>query len=195
MRLNNYSKAACLLGMMVVVFAGGIYCGNQIGSVKPPPNSLPAEIIMGQDALPAVAAKAKVASPRVKASLPKAAVPPKKKEVALLKPSISNKRLTTVSYSDSIWFDLTVDTTNLKKKTRAVKGLLVFEDLFGAEQFKIGYTINEPLTPNIEHSVKGIGFSYNQYIASHQWMLQTDISDMVCKFQVTNVIYADGTKE
>ncbi|KPC30075.1 Unknown protein sequence [Pseudomonas syringae pv. cilantro] len=42
---------------------------------------------------------------------------------------------------------------------------------------------------------RGIGFSYNQFIGEHQWMLITETKDMTYAFKVSNVIYADETTE
>jgi hypothetical protein len=55
---------------------------------------------------------------------------------ALLTPTLSNKRFQKSDFTngimeDAIWFDVDWDTSRLKRKTRAVKGVLVFGDIFG----------------------------------------------------------------
>jgi len=110
-------------------------------------------------------------------------------------PNISNKRYEKYKYDDNIWFDITWDTSDLKKTTRAVKGVLIFADIFGETKFQIKKTINNSLSPNIPLTETGIGFEYNQFKDSHKWMRSTKLKDMTFKFDVINIIYTDGTSE
>ncbi len=113
----------------------------------------------------------------------------------ILIPKVTNKRYEKYKYDDNIWFDITWDTKNLKKKTRAVKGLLIFADLFGEPKFMINKTINDPLSPGQLHKEDGVGFEYNQFKDSHKWMRSTDLEDMTFRFEVKSIIYTDGTRE
>jgi len=110
-------------------------------------------------------------------------------------PDISNKRFEKYKYDENIWFDITWNTSSLKKPTRAVKGVLIFADIFGETKFQIKKTINDPLSPNMPLTETGIGFEYNQFKDSHKWMRSTDLKDMTFKFDVLNIIYTDGTSE
>ncbi|MEM0513937.1 hypothetical protein WCN91_00545 [Pseudoalteromonas sp. YIC-827] len=110
-------------------------------------------------------------------------------------PIISNKSYKKYKYDEAITFDVTWDTSELDKPTRAIKGILIFSDLFGESQFRIRTTINNPLSPKTFFTETGIGFDYNQFKDSHNWMLVTDVKDMKVTFDVQNVIYADGTSE
>ena len=112
----------------------------------------------------------------------------------LLIPTISRKRYDSQDYQDYIWFDVTWDTSKLPKPTRAVKGTLIFSDLFGEPHFKIGWIINDPMKPGVNLIEKGVGFKFNQFIDSHQWMLSTDIKDMTVSFKIKSIIYQDGTR-
>lgn len=114
---------------------------------------------------------------------------------AILVPTITNKRFVEYKYDENIWFDITWNTDNLKKKTRAVKGVLIFADLFGETMFMINKTINDPLSPHELHTEDGIGFEYNQFKDSHKWMRSSDLKDMTFRFEVKSIIYADGTTE
>jgi len=114
---------------------------------------------------------------------------------SILIPTIANKRFQTYKYDDNIWFDVTWNTDNLKKKTRAVKGVLIFADLFGEPKFMINYTVNDPLTPRKSHKESGVGFEYNQFKDSHKWMRASELKDMSFQFKVKSIIYADGTTE
>jgi hypothetical protein len=113
----------------------------------------------------------------------------------ILIPIITNKRYVKYKYDDNIWFDITWNTDNLKKKVRAVKGILNFADLFGESKFRIKYTINDSLSPGNYHNEEGIGFEYNQFKDSHKWMRSSDLKDMTFQYNVKSIIYADGTTE
>lgn len=124
--------------------------------------------------------------------LPPLPAPPEEPLVAL---AVSNKRYDPGEYESHIWFDCVYTLSSRSKPTRAVKGLIEFADLFGDVKFRLHTTINEPLAPNRPLTQKGIGFSYNQFMGEHQWMLVTNLSDMRCSFRPTNAIYTDGTAE
>lgn len=113
---------------------------------------------------------------------------------------VSNKRYapsnpSAGSYEDHIWFDCTYTLRASSRPTRAVKGLLEFADLFGDVQFRLNVTLNDPLLPDLARDQPGIGFSYNQFMTEHQWMMVTNLTDMKVSFRPMNVIYADGTSE
>ena len=109
--------------------------------------------------------------------------------------TVSNKRFDASEYEEHIWFDCIYTLSRAVKPTRAVKGLLEFADLFGDVKFRIQATVNEPLIPGRPLAQLGIGFTYNQFMSEHQWMLGTNISDMCCSFKLMNALYADGTAE
>ena len=116
----------------------------------------------------------------------------------IIEPTITNKRFQDSNpslgiYQEAIWWDVTYHAKNLKKTTRAIKGILEFTDLFGETKFKINVTINDKLSPNKELTQKGIGFSYNQFIPSHQWMMSESLKNMKVKFKIKSIIYEDGT--
>lgn len=113
---------------------------------------------------------------------------------------VSNKRYDPADYTDGnvhnhIWFDCLYTLAADAKPTRAVKGALVFCDLFGEEFFRLSVTITTPLQPGIALANPGIGFQYNEFIASHTWMLSHDLPDMTIRFDANSAIYADGTTE
>ncbi|KPW57774.1 hypothetical protein [Pseudomonas syringae group genomosp. 3] len=119
---------------------------------------------------------------------------------ALIALTVSNKRFDPTNtdlgvYEDHIWFDCSYTLKTGAKPTRAVKGELQFSDLFGEVKFKLQLTINEPLKPGVPLVQRGTGFTYNQFIGEHQWMLITNTKDMTYAFKVSNAIYADGTTE
>lgn len=115
-------------------------------------------------------------------------------EPALLTPTLSNKRYQESDFSkgileDAVWFDVTWDTSRLKRKTRAVKGVLVIGDIFGETKLRLKWTINEPLVPGVSYEEKGVGFGFNQFTGSHKFMRNTDLKDMTFGFDVGEIIY------
>jgi hypothetical protein len=124
----------------------------------------------------------------------------KKLEKPLLIPTLTKKRFQKSDfghgiYEDAIWFDVSWDTSHLKKPTRAIKGVLILGDIFGESKLRLRWTINQPLTPGTSYTAKGVGFEYNQFIDSHKWVRATDLKDMTFQFEVTDIIFQDGTKE
>ena len=109
--------------------------------------------------------------------------------------SVSKKRFDRGDYEEYIWFDCVYTLSQSSKPTRAVKGAIEFCDLFGDVKFCLQVTINDPMTPGRPLANPGIGFTFNQFIPEHQWMLATDLSNMKCNFVASNAIYSDGTSE
>jgi hypothetical protein len=115
-------------------------------------------------------------------------------EQALLLPILSNKRIQSSDFSkgileDAVWFDVTWDTSRLKRKTRAIKGVLIIGDIFGEPKLRLNWTINEPLEPGKSYVEKGVGFGFNQFASSHKWVQNTDLKDMTFSFAVSEIIY------
>lgn len=110
-------------------------------------------------------------------------------------PFVSKKRFRKFDYEDNILLDISWDTSSLKKPTRAIKGVIIFSDLFGESKFEIRTTITDTLTPRVPYVEKGIGFKFNQFKSSHKWMLSTDLKDMKVTFDTEEIIYKDGSTE
>lgn len=111
----------------------------------------------------------------------------------ILIPTLLKKRLAEQDYQKFIWLDVEFQASGLDKPARAVKGSIVFTDLFGEKKFGLRWTIDKPISPGESYTEKGSGFKYNQFDQEHQWMLTTDVKDMKVKFVVTNILYQDGT--
>jgi hypothetical protein len=109
---------------------------------------------------------------------------------------VDGKKFTPGEYGDDrVDLDLTLTLSPDRRATRAVKGSLVFTDLFGDVGFRIGYTVNDPLLPGVPLAIKNVGFDFNQFMSEHNWMLGTDLDDMTYRFEVDSVIYQDGSRE
>jgi len=121
--------------------------------------------------------------------------PPELPKTPLVALAVSNKRYDQGDYEAHIWFDCIYTLSQVSRPTRAVKGMIEFSDLFGNVKFRIQVTINSPLAPGKPLANPGIGFTYNQFMQDHQWVLATDLNDIKCNFVTANVIYSDGTSE
>ena len=65
------------------------------------------------------------------------------------------------------WYFFSIQVENrAKRKIRATKGELVFSDLFGAEIFQVGVTINDKIRPGGSIIWKG-EMPYNEFIQEH----------------------------
>lgn len=126
--------------------------------------------------------------------------PRSNKATNVLTPTLENKHFQDTDiekniYQKAIYFDIKWDTSKLKRPTRAVKGVLVFADLFGEPKFRIRLTIDDPLAPKEKFTQTGIGFRYNQFTSTHKWVRSTDLSNMTFQFEVREILYRDGTTE
>jgi hypothetical protein len=108
--------------------------------------------------------------------------------------SLQSKRYVPGEFGDDrIDMDFTLKLAEGVGPTRAIKGQLLFTDLFGDPQFAVGYTVNDSMVPYEALAPKGVGFDYNQFMSEHKWMLVTDVHDMHCSFKVSSIIFQDGT--
>lgn len=108
---------------------------------------------------------------------------------------IRNKRYQEGEYEKFLWWDAIYNPVRLTKATRAVKGTAEFADLFGEVHFRLKIVINDPMQPGRTFTTLGVGFTFNQFMDDHQWMLATEVSNMTVKFRVQSIIYTDGTME
>ncbi len=113
--------------------------------------------------------------------------------------TVTNKRFqdsdpSNGTYEDNIWWDASY-TSKLKKTARSLKGVLQFCDLFGEPKFQLLVTIDDPVAPQASITTRGVGFTYNQFMGTHNWMRATKLKDMTFKFKLTHALYSDGTVE
>jgi hypothetical protein len=90
--------------------------------------------------------------------------------------------------------DLEFTSVGLEKPSRAVKGSLKLNDLFGETRLRIGWTIDKPLIPRGSVRSYGLGFQYNQFMPDHQWVERTPITDIVAIFEVVHILFQDGSR-
>jgi len=94
---------------------------------------------------------------------------------------------------DRIDFKLTFK-SNLDKDIRAIRGALVFSDLFEAEIMRVTLT-DETGIPARGTAEWAGGIGYNQFLPPHQRLLGIAPHDMSVAFEAESIIYSDGTRE
>jgi hypothetical protein len=105
------------------------------------------------------------------------------------------KQFTKQDYQDYVFFDIEYTAKGLDKSTRAIKGTLHLQDLFGESKMNLSWTIDKPLAPGGKIVEKGTGFKYNQFTSEHQWVKTSELANMTASFTVRSILYADGTRQ
>ena len=77
----------------------------------------------------------------------------------MLVPTLSNKRLDRSDYQEFVWFDIDWNTQALPRPAKAIKGTLVFTDLFDETKLRVGWTVRQPMKPGVSFREEGKGFS------------------------------------
>ena len=118
----------------------------------------------------------------------------------ILEALVSNKHFVPADYDrgrfrKSVVWDCEYTAVGLRKPARAIKGELVFCDLFHEPQLTVRTTIDDAIEPGDSLAVRSVGIDYVDILQHHRWLLNTDLQDMVVLFNVTQILYADGTKE
>jgi hypothetical protein len=114
-------------------------------------------------------------------------------EFTLIEAQVSNKSFQEIEYQDYIIWDTTY-TSNDQKDIRSFKGTLIFGDLFGEPQFRVNVTVDTQLAAGKSISEEGTGNDFNMFRDEHKWLRATNLSEMTIDFQVSNVLYTDGTR-
>jgi hypothetical protein len=113
----------------------------------------------------------------------------------ILEVQLLDKKFAEQQYQEYIFFDIQFAAPGLKRPARAVKGRLKLSDLFGETKLAIDWAIERPLRPGESFVEKGQGFEYNKFMQAHQWVNATALRNMTAAFEVTNILYGDGTRE
>lgn len=118
----------------------------------------------------------------------------------ILVPTANNKSVQGSNFSrgiflQAIWFDLSWNTSKLKKPAEMIKGFIVIADALGEPKMRFVHVIRSPLLPGQIYTEKGVGFEYEPSDALHKWVRTTDLQDMRIWFEVSEIGYADGSVE
>ncbi len=96
-------------------------------------------------------------------------------------------------YSDRV--ELTFDVKNMTDKTvKGVQGSLTVSDLFGKDILVINcdFTGNT-IEANSSITVSDLGMDINQFMDKHIKFYNEKFSDLIFKYEVSNVVYGDGS--
>jgi hypothetical protein len=143
-------------------------------------------------ALGEVAAKSPDADLRPSGTIEPAASPSLASEIVTV--NLKRKWFDDSDFQKFVFFDIEFVGKGLDKPTRAIKGTLNINDLFGEKKLGIGWTIDQPMQPGGVVAEKGTGFEYNQFKSDHQWVNANKLSDMGATFVVKSILYTDGTR-
>jgi hypothetical protein len=113
----------------------------------------------------------------------------------ILEVQLLDKNFAEQEHQEYIFFDIQFAAPGLKRPARAVKGSLKIGDLFGETKLAIGWVIERPLKPGEAFVERGKGFEYNKFMQPHQWVNATALRNMTAAFEVTNILYGDGSRE
>lgn len=116
-----------------------------------------------------------------------------KKGPPVLTVRVANKRLSKSNYQEFVWMDQTYNFTGLPKVAKAVKGRIEFTDLFDEVKMALNSTINGPIKPGQVVTREGMGFKYNQFLDSHNWLLGVKDGEFKARFVVQQVLFEDGS--
>lgn len=98
-------------------------------------------------------------------------------------------------FSDRVEF--TFEVTNLTEKDiKGVQGILSIEDLFGVEikSFQCDFT-GTSISANATVTIGDMGMDINEFIDEDVKIYSTDYEDLNFSYQVTCIVYEDGTRE
>jgi len=137
---------------------------------------------------------APLSSPALTADAHKPDLAETKLQEEILLVTLRRKKLIKQTYNEFMTLDVTFKAAGLDKPARAIKGSLIATDLFGERRFRIGWTIDMPITPGDSQDEDGSGFEYNKFKDEHQWMVATKAENMRFKFRVSSILYSDGTR-
>lgn len=108
--------------------------------------------------------------------------------------ALVGKRLEKAGYEDFLTTNLEFAATGLDKPTRAIKGTVIFTDLFDEPRMKINWVINDRMQPGQVLRTSGEGIEYNEFMDDHQWLATTKTEDIRVHYRVSSILYEDGTQ-
>jgi hypothetical protein len=95
-------------------------------------------------------------------------------------------------YSDYITIKCVYANTS-GKNIRAFRGTVQFTDLFGKQIFASNLTISDPINAGAKQTWTG-EIKYNQFLAEHLSLRNTDLQDMKIVWLPASILFADGTQ-
>jgi|ERR1051326_3142590 hypothetical protein len=95
-------------------------------------------------------------------------------------------------YQDYITIRCAYENTS-SKEIRAFKGVVVFQDLFGSDIYRVNLTISDPIRTGEKANWNGT-INFNQFIDAQRRLRDADLKNMKVVWMPVSVLFADGTK-
>lgn len=98
-------------------------------------------------------------------------------------------------YSPRVEFNFNIS-NQTNKSIKGIQGVLTIKDLFGEKIMALncdftGQTINV----NTKVTFDGIGFDINQFMDHHVKVYNEEFEDLIFEYEVSKIVYSDGTQE
>lgn len=85
---------------------------------------------------------------------------------------------------------------NTSKDIKGVQGILTVKDLFGVDIISFGLDFTgQTISANSSIIVSDMGIDINQFMDEHVKLYNTNFADLNFKYDVTAIVYSDGTTE
>ena len=98
-------------------------------------------------------------------------------------------------YSPRVEFDFDVS-NKTAKSIKGIQGVLTIKDLFGEKIISLNCNFTgQTISANSKATFKGIGFDINQFMDDHVEVYNEDFEDLIFEYEVTKIVYSDGTQE
>lgn len=98
-------------------------------------------------------------------------------------------------YSPRVEFTFEVF-NNTTKDIKGVQGILTIKDLFGVDIMSSGLDFTgQTIGVNDSITVSGMGIDINQFMDDHVKIYNTNFDDLKFEYEITSIVYSDGTTE
>ena len=85
---------------------------------------------------------------------------------------------------------------NTSKDIKGVQGTFTIKDLFGVDIMSLGLDFTGQTIPaNSSAAFDTLGFDVNQFMDDHLKVYTTNLDDLQFEYEVTSIVYTDGTTE
>ena len=98
-------------------------------------------------------------------------------------------------YSPRVEFNFDISNKS-GKSIKGIQGVLTIKDLFGEKiiSFNCDFT-GKTISANSIETFSGIGFDVNQFMDDHVKVFNENFNDLIYEYEVTKIVYTDGTQE
>ncbi len=98
-------------------------------------------------------------------------------------------------YSPRVEFNFDVS-NKTAKSIKGIQGVLTIKDLFGEKIISLNCDFTgQTISANSKVTFEGIGFDVNQFMDNHVEVYSENFEDLIFEYEVTKIVYSDGTQE